>query len=261
MNLKRCGSIMLLLALVLGAAWAVVPGRTLAASQQALVQDKHAADDDQDDHDHADGRHPHGDKPVVAGLIKATAEVTGQRPRAVQRQLNNGRSIAQIALASDKTAADVLTSFDRLVDQAMARAVANGRLPQSVADARAAWFKQSARLQIEQPGLMPRFPGLHEVHVVMISAAVEVSGLPRSTIRAQLTSCKTLAEIVAATGKTGADVSNAAMATFDRLLQQAVESGKLSPATRDAWRAALVTTTTRMTSTPGLHVAGKQCAS
>jgi hypothetical protein len=165
-----------------------------------------------------------------------------------------------ITQAAGKRVPDVLARFDMGVDTLLARAVQNGKLPQSVADARVLWFKQSARLQIDQPGFTPALPGLHEMHGVMIRAAVEVSGMRRDAVRTQLISCKTLADIVATKGKTSADVVAQALTQIDALLQQAVAGGTLTTAQRGEWRAALQTTATNMTTTPGLHFAGKACA-
>jgi len=178
----------------------------------------------------------------------------------VRNQLKQGKSIEQIAQAAGSNATDVLARFDQGIDKAMQRAVAKQRLPQSVADSRAAWFKQSARLQLDQPGLTPAFPDLHEVHVLMISAAVRQSGIPRPTIRAELESCKNLSTIVATRGKTGTDVASDASAQADKLLDTWVAAGKLTAAQRDEWRAAFGKTAGNMINTPGLHVAGKECA-
>jgi hypothetical protein len=203
---------------------------------------------------------PHGDALVRTGLIAATADLTSQRPRQVREQLKRGLSIEQIVRAAGKSAADVLARFDTDVDRRMQRAVGNQRFPQSVATARAAWFKQAARLQLDQPGMSPAFPGLHEVHVMMISAAVRSSGMPRSEIRAQLESCKTLAESVATKGRSGADVVNTMLATANQTLQQWASNGKLTTAQHDEWSAALQAAANTMVNTPGLHVAGKECA-
>lgn len=249
MSTQRLTIFGLLALVLLGAVWAVVPSAVVAAPQHG-------------DHGGNTGRDRglHGDRLVQFGLVQATVDVTGKTRREVQAALKSDHSIEAIAQAAGKTAADVLASFDGNVDAWMARAVSNDRLPQSVADARAAWFKRSARLQIDQPGLQPPFPGLHEVHALMITAAVQVSGLSRAEIKAQLESCATLSDSVAASGKTGQDVANQAMSIVDRLLQRGVESGRLSTAQRDEWRAALVDTTGALVNTPGLHVAGKQCA-
>lgn len=210
---------------------------------------------------HEHKKRPHGDQAVVRGLIKATADVTGLRVADVRAQLQSGKSIEGITTGAGQTAAAVLAGFDTMIDRAMQRAVQNERLPQSLADARAAWFKQSARLQIDQPGLRPRFPGLHELHVVVISAAVRVSGLPREDIRAELETCKTLTDIVAAKGKTAQNVVDVAMAELTKALETAVDHGNLARAQRDEWRAALLASVTNMVKAPGLHVAGKECAS
>ena len=202
----------------------------------------------------------HSDPLVIGGLVTLTATLTGTSRARVDAHLAAGASVESIAVAGGSSAAAVLARFDTMVDRTMARAAASGRLPQSVANARAAWFKQSARLQIAEPGLAPRFPGLHELHVVMISAAVDTSGIRRAEVRKQLESCATLSEIVAKQGKSGADVAAAAMGTLHGTLDMYVATGTLSQAQRDSWTAALQKATLNMTNTHGLHVAGKECA-
>jgi hypothetical protein len=248
MRIQRIG--LALLALVLS--WSALQ----SAPALAQKQDPQHAHEQHRQH----GDRPHGDPLVHRGLAAAAAAVTEQRPWQVRQQLKNGKSIEQVAQAAGKRAADVLARFDQGIDTAMQRAVANERLPKSVADARATWYKQSARLQIDQPGLNPAFPGLHETHVMLISAAVRVSGLPRATIRAELESCKTLAAIVATKGKTGADLVAETLARANPVLDAWVSEGKLTTAQRDEWRAALEKIANNMVNTPGLHVAGKECA-
>lgn len=248
MWMKQVGLILVVLAVLLGALWSV----PVSAQRQGP------------NHDHGQqGQRSaqfHGDPVVHNGLVAATAAATRQRPRLVRNQLKQGKTIEQIAQAAGSSAADVQARFDQGIDKAMQRAVTNERLPKSVADSRAAWFKQSARLQVDQPGLEPAFPGLHEVHVMMISAAVRQSGISRATIRSELETCKTLTTIVGSRGKTGADVANDASAQADQLLDAWVATGKLTTAQRDEWRAAFGQTATNMVNTPGLHVAGKECA-
>ncbi len=245
MHAQRIG--LVLIAVVAGTMWVLAP-----AAVRAVPRSQGGP--------HRDGLRTHGDPLVLRRLVVATANVTNQLPLQVREQLNSGKSIEAIAQAAGKSTADVLARFDAVVDIAMARATANGRLPQNAANARAAWFKQSARLQIDQPGLTPAFSGLHELHVALISAAVEVSGMPRREIRAQLETCKTLSGIVATKGRSGTDVTNTAMMHADRRLQASVDNGKLTTAQRDEWRAALQAAALNMVSTPGLHVAGKECA-
>ena len=202
----------------------------------------------------------HGDPLVLQGLVAAAASVTGQRPQAIRDQLAAGQSIAGIAQASGFSAELVLTDFDHAIDRRMARAVERGRLPQSVATARAAWYKQSARLQQDQPGLSPPFPGLHEVHGLTIGGASRASGIRRSELRAQLKTCATLAEIVAAVDTTPAEVAAEALAAVDSQLDAAVAAGQVTVDQQAEWRSVLEKTITAMIETPGLHVAGKECA-
>ncbi len=64
--------------------------------------------------------------PVGAGLVKATADVTGMQPKDVIAELRAGKSLAQIAQEHGKTADDILAKARELgqqrLDQALARA-------------------------------------------------------------------------------------------------------------------------------------------
>src|SRR3954453_3436165 len=97
----------------------------------------------------------HGDKGAHKGLVKATAVELGLRQRAVADQLKAAKSISTI-VGNERD--EVLARYDTIVDQMFDRAVASGKLPASLADARRAWFKRDARLMIDQPGLKPSFP-------------------------------------------------------------------------------------------------------
>jgi len=202
----------------------------------------------------------HGDPLVLGGLVAAAGQTTGQRPRAIRGQLAARQNIAGIARSGGSSAEDVLAAFDQSIDARLARAVERGRLPQSVATARAAWYKQSARLQMDQPGLTPPFPGLHEMHGLTIGAASRASGIRRSELRAQLATCATLEQIVAASGATTDEVVAEGLRAIDEQLDAAVAAGQLMAERRDEWRMAQQKTLTGMLATPGLHVAGKECA-
>jgi hypothetical protein len=229
--------------------WQVGAGRALASHG---AEDKHPA---------GSAHSLHGDPLVLQGLVAAAANVTGQQTQAIRDQLAAGQSIAGIAQASGFSAEQVLDGFDQAIDRRMARAVKRGRLPQSVATARAAWYKQSARLQLDQPGLSPPFPGLHEVHGLTIGAASRASGIRRSELRAQLKTCATLEKIVAAAGATPEEVVTEAMEAVDSQLDAAVAAGQITLDQQAEWRLVLEKTVTAMIKTPGLHVAGKECAS
>lgn len=230
----------------------------------ALLVGRASSTSAQDEHNHGQqaAKHHalHGDPIVLDGLVAATAFATNQRPRAIKTQVQTGASIAASAQKAGVSTEDVLAEFDQRLDERMAKSVERGKLPQSVATARAVWYKQSARLQIDQPGLAPPFPGLHEMHTITIGAATAASGLKRSDIRAQLRTCTTLTEIIASSDTTSAAVVAQAMTTLDQHFAPYVADGTLSTAQRDKWRPVLEQTVTNMLSTPGLHVAGKECA-
>ena len=209
--------------------------------------------------EHKDGWPFHGSKQTRQGLVRATAQVTGLKPADILKQLRDGASIGGIAGSSARRDA-VLVTYDAAVDKHFDQAISSGKLPASLANARRAWYKRDARLMIDQPRLRPAFPGLHELHVVVITATVKATGAPREEVRAKLKECDTIAGIAAAHGKTAADVVDFALTNLDKGLNALVSAGKLTTAQRDLWRAALVSSLNTMVTTPGLHVAGKECA-
>lgn len=72
---------------------------------------------------------------LVSSLVRATAEVTGLRPREVVAELRAGKSLEQVAVANGKTAQDVIDAARAKLNQRLDRAVANGRITQHQADA------------------------------------------------------------------------------------------------------------------------------
>lgn len=232
-----------LLALVLAGMWLVSPASATDGSGR-----------------HRPATRFHGDQAVHLGLVMATADVTHRRVADIYKQIAAGKSIQDIANTAGATSTQILTRFDAGVDKIIGRQVTRGKLPRSVADAMAAWYKQSARLQVNQPGFTPAFPGLHELHTAMISAAVQVSAIPRGDLRAGLENCKSLTDLVAPKGKSGTDIVKRVIQQVDIQMQAAVDNGKLSPTQRDTWHKAIQTTATTLVTTPGLHVAGIECA-
>lgn len=222
-----------------------------AAAQMGGRHDQHEAED----------HWPfHADQPVWAGLIAGLAWETGMRPRDVRAELAGGVSAADVAAEHGVALEDLLASHDRFIDRAMARAVESGRLPQSVADARAAWFKAVAREQVTQGREEPGYPGLHQLHNAIIAGAVEAGELRRRAIVRQLHQCRTLDDILSENGSSGAEAAETALAEIDTLMDGLVSSGQLTPDQRSRWHDSLGTTLLKMTATPGVHVAGKECA-
>jgi len=201
-----------------------------------------------------------GDRLVRAGLIRATADVTGLEPKEVLASLKDKMSLADIAVAQGKSADQVLAAFDKKVEEGAQKAVDEEKLSADMAKSRVEWFKDVARKMVVLPAMRPIYPGLHELHVAMITAAVRVSGMERAVVRSELEKCRTINEILADEGKTGQEAVDAAMKIINRGLDALVKLDRLTQEQRDEWSADISAALTKMIDTPGLHVAGKACA-
>ncbi len=201
-----------------------------------------------------------GDPQVKRGLIEAAALVTGKDVLDVRQALVDGQSIAGFAAANGKTRDDVLDRYDALVQKALDQAVANGRLPASLAASRVAWFQEAGRQMIDQPRLTPAYPGLHQLHVALITGAVKVGGLERAQVRSDLQACQTLDGILSETGHTGQEAVDFTMQRLDAMMDRLVQNGRLSATLRQSWHDSLQAALEKMVATPGLHVAGKECS-
>ena len=201
-----------------------------------------------------------GDPRVREGLVLATVSATSLRPLEVIQALEDGQSILGIAESAGSSSAEVLSIYNETAEHLIERAVENGRLPQSLAQIRIEWYQNVAGLMIDQPGLSPAYPGLHELNVTIITAAVRVGELTRWEVRDGLHACRSLDEILVEGGHSGPEAVEQAMRPIQFWLDKLVEQGKLSDAQRQEWEASLESTLEQMVSTPGLHVAGRECA-
>lgn len=201
-----------------------------------------------------------GDRLVRANLVLAAVSAAGLSPVSVLQGLQGGESISEIAGSSGKSAADVMAVYDETIEFIFDQAQKNGRLPASLAQSRIDWYEGAARQMVGQPGLAPAYPGLHELHIALITAAVRVGGLDRATVRDELKACKSLDGILKESGHTGQEVVEAAMQRLDMALERLAASGKLDAAQKQSWSDSIRTALENMIQTPGLHVAGKVCA-
>lgn len=203
---------------------------------------------------------PQGDPHLREGLVLATVSATGLRPVQVLESLTDGLSISQIAVETGSSQAQVLQVFDETVRYLFEKAVENKRLPESLAEARIQWYQQAARQMVDQPGLRPAYPGLHELHQTLIAAAVRSAGLDPRKTRQELRNCRSLEEILAAQGHSGQEAVDAAMQFLDRGLERLVENDRLSKNQWDNWSASLRESLETMVTVPGLHLAGTICS-
>jgi hypothetical protein len=206
------------------------------------------------------GRLQGGDDLVRQGLTSAAVSAAELRPVEVLDGLEAGQSIAEIAEANGASTEKVLAVYDETVAYLFDRAVENGRLPQSLAEGRIAWYQAVGRLMIDQPGLEPAFPGLHQLHVAIIAAAIRAGEVDRWEVQAGLHDCQSLEAILAENGTDGQEAVDLAMGWASRLLDRGEQSGQLTAGQRQEWEASIQTAFEQMIATPGLHRAGKECA-
>ena len=201
------------------------------------------------------------DEMVRYGLILAAVSATGLSPVDVLSALDNGSSVADIAGSAGLSVEDVLNLYDDTVEYFFKRSVENGRLPEDLVQSRISWYQEVGRQMVEQPGLKPPFPGLHELHQAIILAAVQVGDLNRDQVREGLKNCQSLEDILVENGHTGQEAVDYAAERIDGLLDRGVKAGKLTDAQAEGWLASITSALEEMVKTPGLHIAGQQCSS
>lgn len=213
----------------------------------------------QDGRQQAGGRRDPGDHLIRFNLVLATVSVTDLRPVEVLESLDQGESLAEIAHAAGSSSEDILDVFDETVAYVFQHR-AGERLPDSLVESRIEWYQQIARLMVQQPGLKPSFPGLHELHVAIIAATTREAGLDREEVKEALQSCQTLAEVLEANGHQSQEALDLAMGWAGRRLDRAVAEGLLTEDARLLWEDFLQTSLEMMLQIPGLHLAGQECA-
>jgi hypothetical protein len=188
---------------------------------------------------------PQGDLPGLQEsdlVISATASLTGLSVQDVNTQLQAGQSLAQIAVAKGKTAADVIASARAALSTGLQTAVTAGTITQADADAELAEFDQRASQMVNNAGLngQPgRGFGAHDgggpkAEQALVSSASSVTGLTAPEVMTQLQAGQSLAQIAQSKGKTAADIIAAARTTLSTQLQQAVTAGTITQAQADA---------------------------
>ncbi len=152
----------------------------------------------------------------------------------LQTKLRSGKTMAQVANATDGKSADGL--IDALVDAAkkhIAADVSRGRVTQSQADGILSGLKQHITARVNSMGPPGRPHGRGGPHGGLDAAATYL-GLSESALRTQLKSGKTLGDIADATsGTSKAGLIAALVADEKSHLAQAVKDGNLTQSQAD----------------------------
>ena len=189
-------------------------------------------------------------------LNSAAASVAGLTVPDIISQTQAGQSLAQIAIAKGKTAADVIAAARAALADGEQKAVAAGTTTQAFADAELAEFDARAPQMVastDSHGGPGGFGGHGRGGLrgldgadALIQATVSVTGLTNQEVQTQLQAGQTLAQIAQSKGKTADDVITAARTALTTQLQAAVTAGKFTQAQSDAKLAQFNTSATQL---------------
>ena len=211
------------------------------------------------------GAHDGGGPKAEQALVSAASSITGLTAQEVMTQLQAGQSLAQIATAKGKTAADIISAARTTLSTQLQQAVTAGTITQAQADAELANFDQNASQIVNDTTLGnegPHGPGFGRGGPggagVLISAAASVTGLTNQEVETQLQAGQSLAQIAQAKGKTADDVIATARTALTAQLQQAVTAGRITQAQSDAKLAQFNSTAAQLVNdaTLGQHAGG-----
>ncbi len=177
--------------------------------------------------------------------LSAAAAYLGLTESELQTKLQSGKTLAQVANATDGKSADGL--IDALVAAAktdIAADVSSGRITQAQADQILSGLKQEITNRVNSTGPPSGPHGRGGPHGGLDAAATYL-GLSESNLMTQVQSGKTLGEIADATaGKSKAGLIAALVADEKSHLAQAVKDGRLTQAQADAMSANIETRVT-----------------
>jgi uncharacterized protein (DUF433 family) len=155
-------------------------------------------------------RRPGKAKRLALLLGRATAEVSGIKPKEVLAGLRDGKSLAQIAQEHGKTDKEIIAAARARLDTQLKQAIAKGRLTQDRADAMLAQFDQAAPQVVSDSNLGQQIGHAAAkqapVAAGLIKATADVTGLQPKEVRAELRAGKSLAQIAQEHGKTADDI-------------------------------------------------------
>ncbi|GIV90097.1 MAG: hypothetical protein KatS3mg055_2615 [Chloroflexus sp.] len=165
----------------------------------------------------------------VGQLIQALSTLTGVDKATIQAELQNGRSLAQIA-AANGSSGDALVQA--VVDTAKSRldqAVSNGRLTQTQADQMLATIRDRATALVNdttlgtQLGAYAAKASQRSTLGWLIQATADQTGLDVATIRTRLRNGETLRAIITGAGADPQKVIDAAVDAFRQAATAAMQ--------------------------------------
>ena len=179
----------------------------------------------------------------VGAGFEAAADYLGITEGRLRTELQNGKTLAEVAKAHGKTVDGLVDALVADAKKKLDAAVKAGRITQSHADEMLADLKEhltdfvNGRLPARPLGPGPG--GFRHHGGPDLEAAADYLGLTEEQLRTELRNGKTLAEVAKAHGKTADGLVDAVVAEAKTKLDAAVEAGRLTRAEADDMLAGL----------------------
>jgi predicted transcriptional regulator len=164
------------------------------------------------------------------------AELLGMTTAEYQAQEDAGKTWLEIAKAEGKTEAEAQTLLETAYSNAIAQALADGKLTQAQADALKALPASDPEGGCGKGGPGGRGDGILFPYVK--EAFAKALGMTVTYFDAQGTAGKTWLEIAVAQGKTEAEAQTLFAAAWNQSIDQALTDGKITQAQADAFKVA-----------------------
>jgi len=160
------------------------------------------------------------DNVSVEHLIRTLSSLTGLDPVTIRTELQNGRSLAQIAAANGSSGAALVQAVVDAAKTRLDREVSKGRLTQAEADQLLTTIRDRATTLVNDTTLGTQLAdraakaSQRSTLGWLIQAAADQTGLDQATIRARLRNGETLRAIVTSAGGNPQRVIDAAVDAF-----------------------------------------------
>jgi hypothetical protein len=165
----------------------------------------------------------------VEHLIRTLSSLTGLDPVTIRTELQNGRSLAQIAAANGSSGAALVQAVVDAAKTRLDREVSKGRLTQAEADQLLTTIRDRATTLVNDTTLgtqlADRAAKVSQRSALdwLIQAAANQTGLDQATIRSRLRNGETLRAIVTSAGGNPQRVVDAAVDAFRQAATTAMQ--------------------------------------
>ena len=212
------------LALAAGLAWSGSPTQAAQNTPQAAIVSEFNGPGGRG---RGEGQGQRQEENVTRAAIKSTADLTKLTTQQVVDAVKGGKSLAQVASANSSSGQAVIDDVVAKAKERLDQAVANGRITQAEADTKLAEIKTKATEVVNDTTLGQKISdrqaqGGPQNHA-LVQAAADVTGLDPSAIRDRISNGETLKQIIESSGKTTAEVLDAAVAEFRTRAEEALK--------------------------------------